>query len=154
MHRDYQTDSGPNGTCKNQSSCTCSGGLWSLVMEIAAATVGFISLSGQALQGCNYLCKVFSDAQDAPGVISDTSRELCNLRSQLEAFRLLLLKIQDTSPASLTLQQDPAVPLQECQHAIQKLQRFVDEFPDLSIPAGTTFGKSQTRRDVVRKAWH
>jgi hypothetical protein len=123
-------------------------------MEIAAAIVGFISLTGQALQGCNYLCKIFSDARDAPEVIREVSKELCNLRFQLEAFRLLLLKIQDTCPASLTVQQYPAVPLQSCHDAVQKLQSFADEFADLSTPTGNNPAISQTRRDAIRKEWH
>lgn len=133
---------------------TYSGLLPSPVMEIAAGTVGFVSLTGQALQGCNYLCNIFSDARDAPALIGDISKELCNLRSHLEAFRLLLLKIQDVSPASLTVQPGPTVPLQSCQDAIHKLQIFVDKYLDLSTPTGTVPGSSRTHRDVVRRAWH
>lgn len=123
-------------------------------MEIAGAIVSFVGLSGQVLQGCNFLCKFFFDASDAPELIIAISIELCAVRSRLQAFRLLLLEIQATSPASLTVQQDPAVPLQSCQDAIQKLQTFVDRYADLSISTVTTPGSSQTSRAVVRRAWH
>jgi hypothetical protein len=79
--------------------------------------------------------------------------DIAAVRSRLETFRCLLLEIQATCPASLRVQQDPAVAIQSCQDAISKLQSFVDKYADLSIPRVTGPGSSQTRRAVVRKAW-
>jgi hypothetical protein len=122
-------------------------------MDIAAATVSFVGLSGQLLQGCNYLCDFFSDVTDAPEVIVATSAELCSIRLQLEAFRRLLLEIQTSCPISFTVHQDPAVPLQNCQDAIQKLQKFIDRFSDLPTKIVSNQGNSQTGRAAARKAW-
>lgn len=118
-------------------------------MDVAAAVVGFVSLSGQVLQGCNYLCNFFGDASDAHEVIVSISAELYAVRSRLEGFQLLLLEVQAISPASLTVQQDPAVPLKLCQDAIQKLQTFVDKHADLSVSTESRSASAQ-----VRKAWN
>ncbi|ERF75689.1 hypothetical protein EPUS_01519 [Endocarpon pusillum Z07020] len=122
-------------------------------MDIAAGVVGFIGLSGQILQGCNYLCKTFSDAADAPDVIVAVSTELCAVRSRLEAFQHLLLEIQASAPACLRVQQDPAVPLQSCQNAIQKVQSFVDKYADLSISIASSSGNVKSYKAAFYKAW-
>ncbi|KAF7506075.1 hypothetical protein GJ744_012226 [Endocarpon pusillum] len=116
-------------------------------MDIAAGIVGLVSLSGQILQGCNYLCKTFFNAADAPDVILAVSMELCAVRSRLEAFQRLLLIIQAAAPACFRVQQDPAIPLQSCQNAIQKLQSFVNKYADLTI------SKAPNSKTTVRKAW-
>lgn len=123
-------------------------------MDIAAAIVGFVGLSGQALQGCNYLLNFFSDVRDAPEVVVTTSAELCTVRSLLEDFRLLLLEIQATSPASLRVQQDPTVALRSCQAVIHNLQRFVNKYADLSDSTRTNPNRSPISRAAIRKAWH
>jgi hypothetical protein len=118
-------------------------------MEVAAAIVGCVGLSGQVLQGCNYLCNFFADASDAPELIVTISAQLCAVRSGLQAFQLLLLEVQTISPASLTLQQDPAVPLKLCQDAVQSLQTFVNKYADLSVSTQPKSAGAQ-----VRKLWH
>ncbi|KAF7509421.1 hypothetical protein GJ744_007984 [Endocarpon pusillum] len=122
-------------------------------MNIAAGLVGFIGLSGQILQGCNYLCKTFSDAADAPDVIAAASNELGAIRSRLEAFQHLLLEVRASAPAFLRVQQDPAVPLQSCQNAIQKLQSFVDKYTDLSISTASSPGNLKSHKAAFHKAW-
>jgi hypothetical protein len=118
-------------------------------MEIAAGIVGCVSLSGQVLQGCTYLCNFFADASDAHELIVTVSIELGAVRSRLQAFQVLLLEVQAISPASLTVQQDPAVLLKICQDAIQKLQAFLDKYADLSV--STQLGSASSQ---VRRAWH
>jgi hypothetical protein len=118
-------------------------------MEVAAAIVGCVGLSGQILQGCNYLCNFFGDASDAPELIVTILAELCAVRSGLQAFQLLLLEVQAISPASLTLTQDPAVPLKLCQDAVQSLQTFVNKYADLSVSTQPKSAGAQ-----VRKLWH
>jgi hypothetical protein len=118
-------------------------------MEVAAAIVGCVGLSGQVLQGCNYLCNFFADASDAPGLIVTISAQLCAVRSGLQAFQLLLLEVQTIPPASLTLQQDPAVPLKLCQDAVQSLQTFVNKYADLSVSTQPKSAGAQ-----ARKLWH
>jgi hypothetical protein len=118
-------------------------------MEVAAAIVGCVGLSGQILQGCNYLCNFFGDASDAPELIVTISAQLCAVRSGLQAFQLLLLELRAISPASLTLQQDPAVPLKLCQDAVQSLQTFVNKYADLSVSTQPKSAGAQ-----ARKLWH
>jgi hypothetical protein len=126
-------------------------------MEVAAAIVGCVGLSGQVLQGCNYLCNFLADASDAPELIVTISAQLCAVRSGLQAFQLLLLEVQTISPASLTLQQDPAVPLKLCQDAVQSLQTFVNKYADLSVSTQPKSAGAQARKlwhklDVARRA--
>ena len=122
-------------------------------MDIAASVVAFAGISGQILQGCNYLSTFFSDVRDAPDVFVAISNELSTLRGRLEGFRLLLREMQVISPPSLIVQQDPEAALQRCQDAVQKLEKFVNKCAALSIPAGAQPGSSQTTTDVVRRTW-
>ncbi|ERF75553.1 hypothetical protein EPUS_09470 [Endocarpon pusillum Z07020] len=122
-------------------------------MDIAAGVVGFVGLSGQILQGCNYLCKTFCDAADAPDVIVAILTELRAVRSRLEAFQHLLLEIQASAPACLRVQQDPAIPLQNCQNVIQKVQSFVDKYADLSISTASSSGNLKSHKAAFHKAW-
>ena len=122
-------------------------------MDIAASVVAFVGISGQILQGCNYLSTFFSDVRDAPDVFVAISNELSTLRGRLEGFQLLLREMQVISPPSLIVQQDPVAALQRCQDAVQKLEKFVNKYAALSIPAGAQPGSSQTTTDVVRRTW-
>ena len=123
-------------------------------MDIAASVVAFVGISGQILQGCNYLSTFFSDVRDAPDVFVAISSELSTLRGRLEGFQLLLREMQVISPPSLIVQQDPEAALQRCQDAVQKLEKFVNKYAALSIPAGAQSGSSQTSTDIVRKTWY
>lgn len=63
-------------------------------LDVAAALVGFISLSGQVLQGCNYLCDFFADGKDAPATIKDIADHLEVIQPALRATCTTFLELQ------------------------------------------------------------
>ena len=123
-------------------------------MEIAASVVAFAGISGQILQGCNYLSTFFSDVGDAPDVLVAISSELSTLRGRLEGFHMLLRDMQDRLPPELILQQNPAAALQKCQDAILKLQKFVDKYAALSMTTGGTPAALKSERHGTKSPWH
>jgi hypothetical protein len=94
-------------------------------LDVAAALVGFVSLSGQVLQGCNYLCDFFVDAKDAPATIKDIADHLEVIQPALRTIRATFLELQ-AGPQFLSVLQDPTPALENCESAIAEPRAFVD----------------------------
>jgi hypothetical protein len=94
-------------------------------LDMASALVSFIGLSGQVLQGCNYLCDFFADAKDAPAIIKNISDHLEVIQPALSTIRVTFWDLQAISH-SLPILQDPTPVLKNCESAIAELKAFVD----------------------------
>ncbi|KAL9623761.1 MAG: hypothetical protein Q9160_001992 [Pyrenula sp. 1 TL-2023] len=103
-------------------------------MEVAATILSVVGLSGQALQGCNYLATVFSDAKEAPEVIERVSDELKAIESNLLHFRDFLSEL-DVNPDLVPDDWNPEAALTCCHRAIDKLKLFVQDFPEMHSPS-------------------
>jgi hypothetical protein len=106
-------------------------------LDVASAIVSFISLSGQVLQGCNYLCDFFAEAKDAPAIIQNISDHLEVIQPALSTLRATFLGIQ-AGPQSLPGLQDPNPALKKCESAIVDLKAFVDRHGGICKPPSTT----------------
>ena len=115
-----------------------------MIMDAAAALVGFIGLSGQVLQGCSYLCEFFADAKDAPRIVRNVSDHLEVIQPALTTIRATLASLQDSS-ASLPMLQNPTPALEHCESAIAELKAFVDRHDCMTASA--------PERSKVRKGW-
>lgn len=99
-------------------------------MEATASVVGFIGLTGQVLQGCNYLSTLFSDAKEAPEIIRAVSAEIQAIESSLLHFQALKSEL-DVNPHLVPHDWSPAPALTCCNEAINALKCFIQNFPEL-----------------------
>ena len=111
-------------------------------MDVAGAIIGIVGLSGQILQGCNYLCDFFGDMKGASRVISrilTNIQHLCTILEELEAIAGKIQARQD--PLSIPIDATPV--LDSCSKVIEDLRNFANENggPD----------KSWRRFNVARK---
>jgi hypothetical protein len=101
-------------------------------MDVAAAVAGFIGLTGQCLQGCNFLHNFFNNVRDAPQVIRDTAGELHLLILLLDAFRNILHGMQ-TSHAVTDISGARSA-LLFLEEAVSRLTRFVIKYASIVAP--------------------
>lgn len=99
-------------------------------MDVASGVVAFVSITGQVLQGFNYLCTVFSDATEAPEVVALVFDELQATRESLLHFRATLTELE-RRPGLIPKNWNPTSTLKCCQTAVARLQDFVKGFPEL-----------------------
>ena len=125
-----------------------------MIMDAAAAVVGFIGLSGQALQGCTYLREFFADAKDAPRIVRNVSDHLEVIEPALTTIHAIFSGLQDSCSASLPMLQNPTPALNHCDSAIAELKAFVDRHDCLtaSAPERSKLRKGWQRLGVARKS--
>lgn len=127
-------------------------------MDIAAGVVGFVGLTGQILQGCNYLCDFFSNAAEAPELILRLANELSAVQSSLSSLHTSLQKIEANIPRVHLQTSIPAI--ENCKPIVEDLNRFVLEHGELLSTSSTSHptsvastATSSSSRKRVRKAW-
>jgi hypothetical protein len=127
-------------------------------LDVASALVSFIGLSGQVLQGCNYLSDFFADAKDAPATIKGISDHLEVIQPALSTLHATFLDLQAGSDSLSTLQ-DPTSALKSCEWAITELKAFADRHGGIHISTSTTpqaiptSSKSFPGRSTLRRGW-
>ncbi|KAL9112886.1 MAG: hypothetical protein Q9227_002963 [Pyrenula ochraceoflavens] len=115
-------------------------------MEFAAGVVGFIGLTGQILQGCNYLSSLFSNAKESPKIIQTVSLELQSFTSSLSHFKGLLVELE-ANPHLWPRGWHPEAALKSCDTAVTQLKAFVHKFPELHDSGNAESSKH------VREKW-
>ena len=116
-------------------------------MDVAAGIVGFIGLTGQILQGCNYISTLLSDIKDGPEIACTLRKELHAVESSLAHFKALLSEL-DAHPHLIPHGWNPNPALELCESAVHRLRKFVGGFPELhqdntSVAGGWSAQKKQ-----------
>jgi hypothetical protein len=101
-------------------------------MDVVAAVASFIGLTGQCLQGCNFLRNFFNNVRDAPQVIRDTAGELHLLILLLDAFRNILHGMQASHAATDCSGARSALLFLE--EAVSQLTKFVVKYASIVAP--------------------
>ncbi|KAK5320618.1 hypothetical protein LTR93_006830 [Exophiala xenobiotica] len=96
-------------------------------MDIAGTVIGVVGLTGQILQGCNYICDFLRHAKDAP----DSIRVLhTSVRNLIDVVGVVMNMAQNSDQQSNSM---PAstyhlATLTECKSVVQDLEAFVRRF--------------------------
>jgi hypothetical protein len=63
-------------------------------LSLGASAVAFISLVGQVLQGCQYICDFVDNVRDAPGDLRHFGAEIKGFRAAVLAFQDILQQFE------------------------------------------------------------
>lgn len=66
-------------------------------LSLGASAAAFISLIGQVLQGCQYICDFVDNVRDAPGDLQHFSAEVQSFRAAVLAFQDILQKFEHST---------------------------------------------------------
>ncbi|KAK5443350.1 hypothetical protein LTS15_010695 [Exophiala xenobiotica] len=96
-------------------------------MDIAGTVIGVVGLTGQILQGCNYICDFFHHAKDAPESIRDLHTSVRNLNDVVAVVETIA-KNSDQQSSSMLASSCQIATLNECKNVIQELEAFLKEY--------------------------
>ena len=89
--------------------------------------IGVVGLTGQILQGCNYICEFFHHAKDAPDSIRDLHTSDRNLKDIVSVVETIA-KHSDQKSSPMSASSCQIATLNECKSVIQELEAFVRRF--------------------------
>jgi hypothetical protein len=101
-------------------------------LAAASSVIAVVGLAGQALQGCQYLRNIFSEARDAP-------RELQLLDAEIGTIQRILHSVQSEllcSTSNITAEVASDATLDFCADAIRELRDIVDKYGQPSNEGG------------------
>ncbi|KAF7947123.1 uncharacterized protein EAE97_004372 [Botrytis byssoidea] len=96
-------------------------------VSLGALVIGFIGLTGQILQGCQYICDCFDDINGAPKEILNILEQLKCFEKGLRNFRYTLEKVKQSTDISES-EDEIKLALELSGLTVKELQEFVNKY--------------------------